>query len=177
MFNFAIKSAESCLKRVKCCHNLRFCTIERCSAFLWSRRKSFYSRHFFAFYRPNLQSSHQPVTGFHPKCWLVPKIVPRVWVWVCSHKGNPVLLIHSLSFHGMGINYYPSCFTHVQVLVLFLQISRYRALPLGFLTFLCGTSLCRGLLDLFQCSMLTPPLHLALLVQNLQIQKQCQRPI
>ena len=68
-------------------------------------------------------------------------------------------------------------FTQVQVLVLFLQISRYRALPLGFLTFLCGTSLCRGLLDLFQCSMLTPPLHLALLVQNLQIQKQCQRPI
>ena len=57
-------------------------------------------------------------------------------------------------------------FTQVQVLVLFLQISRYRALPLGFLTFLCGTSLCRGLLDLFQCSMLTPPLHLALLVQN-----------
>ena len=68
-------------------------------------------------------------------------------------------------------------FTHVQVLVLFLQISRYPALPLGFLTFLCGTSLCRGLLDLFQCSMLTPPLHLALLVQNLQLQKQCQRPI
>ena len=57
-------------------------------------------------------------------------------------------------------------FPHVQVLVLFLQISRYPALPLGFLTFLCGTSLCRGLLDLFQCSMLTPPLHLALLVQD-----------
>ena len=33
VFNFTRKSAESCLKRVKCCHNLRFCTIDRCSAF------------------------------------------------------------------------------------------------------------------------------------------------
>ena len=57
-----------------------------------------------------MQSSHQPDTGFHPKCWLVPKIVPRVWVWVCSHKGTTALLLHSLSFHGMAINSYPSIF-------------------------------------------------------------------